>query len=106
MFGVSSKPGDAKVSYWKCSACDDAVIAAVGRMLDHWAMCKKRPRSIGQLDEVFQPSREVGKVGASVGVGDAFVGECWRNMRTVPEPQNASLVFSGGRQYFYILTKG
>jgi hypothetical protein len=41
--------------YSKCLSCDEPIIAATARMRDHWARCKKRPQSIGQLDSGFQP---------------------------------------------------
>lgn len=50
-----------KSKYCKCSACDEPVIAASGRLQDHWQKCTKRPRAIGQLDAGFQPSRKVAK---------------------------------------------
>ena len=49
----------AKSKYCKCSACDEPVIAASGRLRDHWNKCTKRPRAIGQLDAGFVPSRNV-----------------------------------------------
>jgi formylmethanofuran dehydrogenase subunit E len=52
-FGQSYKQGDAKSSYYKCSACDEPVIATMNRMCDHWAKCKKCPHAIGQLDVGF-----------------------------------------------------
>ncbi len=52
-FGQSYKQGDAKLSYYKCSACDEPMIAAVGYMHDHWVKCKKHPYAIGQLDAGF-----------------------------------------------------
>jgi hypothetical protein len=52
-FGQSYKQGDAKSSYCKCSMCDEPMIAAAGRMCDHWVKCKKSPRTIGQLDAGF-----------------------------------------------------
>jgi hypothetical protein len=47
-----------KSRYCNCSACNMSVIAAAGRLRDHWAKCTKRPRAIGQLDAGFQPSRK------------------------------------------------
>jgi hypothetical protein len=60
-FGQPYKQGDAKLSYYKCSVCDEPVIAIVGRIRDHWAKCKKRPCAISQLDAGFQPSRKSAK---------------------------------------------
>ena len=42
--------GDVRSMCCKCFACNEPVIAAVGRMRDHDDGYKKRPRSIGQLD--------------------------------------------------------
>ncbi len=56
--GACYRQGDARSMYCKCSFCNESVIAAVGRMRDHYAGCKKRPRSIGQLEAGFQPSRK------------------------------------------------
>ncbi len=66
-FGAAYQPagGDetsaSKSKYCKYSACDEPVIAASGRLQDHWDKCKKRPRTIGQLDVGFKPSRKVAK---------------------------------------------
>ena len=49
-FEVCYRQGDARSMYCKCSACNEPMIAAVGRMHDHYIGCKKQPRSIGQLD--------------------------------------------------------
>ncbi len=57
-FGTCYRQGDARSMYCKCSSCNEPVIAAVGRMHDHYAGCKKRPWSIGQLEAGFQPSRK------------------------------------------------
>ncbi len=94
-FGQSYKQGDVKSSYCKCSACDEHVIAAMGRMHDHWAKCKKRPRTIGQLDAGFQPSQKLAKTWtvqsssahSSVGNGGSTVGE-------LVEPLNPSPFFA------------
>jgi ssDNA-binding Zn-finger/Zn-ribbon topoisomerase 1 len=53
-FGQSYKHGDAKLSYYKCSACDEPMIAAASRMHVHWAKCKNHPCAIGQLYVGFQ----------------------------------------------------
>ncbi len=50
IFGVCYRHGDARSMYCKCSACNKPVIAAVGRMRDHYVGYKKWPWSIGQLD--------------------------------------------------------
>ena len=42
--------GDVMSMYCKCSACNKPVIVTLGCMQDHYAGCKKRLRSIGQLD--------------------------------------------------------
>jgi hypothetical protein len=57
-FGACLRQGDVRLMYCKCSACNEPVIAAVGRMHDHYVGCKKRPQSIGQLDAGFEPSRK------------------------------------------------
>ena len=62
-FGAVYQPGgvgveQAKSKYCKCSACDEPIIAACGRLRDHWDKCNKRARAIGQLDSGFQPSRK------------------------------------------------
>jgi hypothetical protein len=56
--GVPGEEPTNKSMYCKCSACDEPVVAASGRLRDHWDKCKKRPRAIGQLDAGFQPSRK------------------------------------------------
>jgi len=56
--GIESIP---KSKYCKCSACDEPIIAASGRLRDHWNRCSKRPRAIGQLEAGFKPSRKVAK---------------------------------------------
>ncbi len=57
-FGVIYQPQDdggagnesiPKSKYCKCSACDEPIIAASGRLRDHWNWCNKCPRAIGQL---------------------------------------------------------
>ena len=45
-FGACYRHGDAMSMYCKCSACNEPVIAAVGRMRYHYVGCKKRPWSI------------------------------------------------------------
>jgi hypothetical protein len=73
------------------------MIVAVGCMCDHWAKCKKRPRTIGQLDAGFQPSPKSIKtwiVQSSLehslaGNGGSTVGE-------LVEPLNPSPFFIGG----------
>jgi hypothetical protein len=60
-FGKSYKQGDAKSNYYRCSVCDEPMIIVVGHMRDHWVKCKKHPRTIGQLDASFQPSRKSAK---------------------------------------------
>ena len=42
--------------YCKDWACDEPIIAAMARMKDHWAKCKKQNQCIGQLDSGFQRS--------------------------------------------------
>ena len=49
-FGACYRQGDARSMYCKCSAYNEPMIAAVDRMHNHYAGCKKQPRSIGQLD--------------------------------------------------------
>jgi hypothetical protein len=106
-FGESYKQGDAKSNYCKCSACDEPVIAAAGRMRDHWATCKKRPRAIVQLDAGFHPSRKSAKTSAvqsssaqySAGDGSSTAGE-------LVEPLNPSPCFTAGRHHFDSLKKG
>ena len=49
--GLLQSEISARLMYCKCSACNESVVAAMGRMRDHYAGCKKRPRSIGVLDE-------------------------------------------------------
>jgi hypothetical protein len=106
-FGQSYKQRDAKSSYCKCSACDELVIAAVGRMCHHWAKCNKRPCAIGQLDVGFQPSQKLAKIWivqsssahSLVGNGGSTIGE-------LVEPLNPSPFFTDGRQHFDSLKKG
>jgi hypothetical protein len=54
---IGDNAGLKSVKYCKCSACDNAIIAACGRLRDHWAKCTRRPRAIGQLDAGFKLSR-------------------------------------------------
>jgi len=83
------------------------VIAAVGRMRNHWAKCKKRPRAIGQLDVGFQSSRKSAKTWtmqsssahSSAGNGGSTVGE-------LVEPLNPSPFVTSGCQHFDSLKKG
>ena len=63
-FRACYRHGDARSMYCKCSACNEPVISAVGRMHNHYDGCKKRPRSIGWLD-----------VGASNGMHDEDIVE-------------------------------
>jgi hypothetical protein len=106
-FGQSYKQGDAKSSYCKCSACDEHVIAALSRMRDHWVKCKKRPRTISQLDAGFQPSQNSAKTWimqsssthSSTDNGGSKVGE-------LVEPLNPSPFFTSDCQHFDSLKKG
>ena len=59
--GGTDQQHQTKSKYCKCSACDEPIIAASGRLRDHWNKCNKRPRAIGQLDAGFVPSRSVVK---------------------------------------------
>jgi hypothetical protein len=82
------------------------MIATTGRMHDHWAKCKKRPRAIGQLDAGFQPSRKSAKTWtvqsssthSSTGNGGNMVGE-------LVEPLNPLPFFTSDRQHFDSLKK-
>ena len=56
---IGDNAGLKSVTYCKCSACENAIIAACGRLRDHWAKCTRRPRAIGQLDAGFKPTRRV-----------------------------------------------
>ncbi|CAK9207872.1 unnamed protein product [Sphagnum troendelagicum] len=106
-FGQSYKHGDAKLSYCKCSACDEPVITTAGCMRDHWAKCLKHPHAIGQLDAGFQPSRKSAKTWivqsssahSLAGNGGSTVGE-------LVEPLNPLPFFISSRQHFDSLKKG
>jgi len=56
MFSAEFTHGNSKSKYCKCLACEDFIIAAAGHLRDHWAKCKKRLRTISQLDAGFQLS--------------------------------------------------
>ena len=73
-FGAVFVVGDSKSGYAKCLACQDPVIAAAGCMRDHWAKCKRRLQSIGQLEAGFTPSRKSAKSlsGRSAALADSF----------------------------------
>ena len=103
---MSYNPGDANSSYCKCLACKDDVIGAVGRMHDHWAKCKKRPRSIGWLNKGFQPSRKSAKSAPVLSSTMHLSADAGSSIRSVPEPQNSSLYSTSGRQHFVMMTKG
>ena len=67
---------------------------------------QEAPRSIGQSDEGFQPSRKSVKSAPALSLAMNLSADAGGCIRTVPEPQNPSLFFTGGRQHFDIMTKG
>ena len=97
MYSEPFSSNESKSKHCTCLACNSAVIAAAGRLRDHWAKCKKRPRAIGQLDAGFQPSRKSVKSehssndAASTSVARSSVGG-----RVVD-----TFIAGGGRQYQY-----
>ena len=98
-FGACCRQGDVRSMYCKCSACNEPVIAAVGRMRDHCVGCKKRPWSIGQLDAGFQPSRKkmvLLTVSSSVPASNNV-------SKSVSPNDSEDNLFSGGRKHFDLL---
>ena len=59
--GGTDQQHQTKSKYCKCSACDEPIIAASGRLRDHWNKCNKRPRAIGQLDAGFETFAKCGE---------------------------------------------
>lgn len=118
-----------KSKYCRCSACDEPIIAATARMRDHWAKCKKRPRSIGQLDCGFQPeSRQRKRLAhgssnswsqqesphtanswsqlTAASSSQAGLGAYSPTGDTVNSGADSSSLFSGGREHFDHLKPG
>lgn len=117
-----------KARYCKCNACNEPIIAASGRLRDHWARCKKRPRAIGQLDAGFKPmstktkkyksscsssstSTALSRSTASssqVGLGTLSPsGDTVIAGTTIPSSSSlSSCFFSGGREHFDFLKPG
>ena len=118
-FGDSYKGDESKsTKYCRCSACSEPVIAACGRLRDHWAKCPKRARGIGQLDAGFVPSRKkyyqsreqrqtpsrqhsvASTTNTVASASQAGLGAFSPSGDTVDDQVVHSSFFSGGRQHF------
>jgi len=100
-FGACYRQGDARSMYCKCFSCNEPVITTVGRMRDHYAGCKKRARSIGQLEAGFQPSR---KKMVPLTVSSSAPASSNQSKSVSPNDSEDDF-FSGGRKHFDFLKK-
>ena len=98
-FDACYMQGDARSMYSKCFACKKPVIAAVGRMCDHYAGCKKRSRSIGHLDAGFQPSQK--KMVPLTVSSSVPASNNWS--KSVSQNDSEDDFFSGGQKHFDFL---
>ena len=95
-FEACYRQGDVRSMYCKCFACNEPVIAAVGRICDHYVGCKMRPWSIGQLDAGFQPSR---KKMVSLIVSSSVPASNNQSKSVSPNDSEDDF-YSGGRKHF------
>ena len=98
-FEACYRQGDVRSMYCKCFACNEPVIAAVGRICDHYVGCKMRPWSIGQLDAGFQPSR---KKMVSLIVSSSVPASNNQSKSVSPNDSEDDF-YSGGRKHFDFL---
>ena len=98
-FDACYRQGVARSMYCKCFACNKPVITTVGRMRNHYVGCKKRPRSIGQLDAGFQPSR---KKMVPLTISSSVSASNNRSKSVSPNDSEDNF-FSSGRKHFDFL---
>ena len=125
---IGDNVGLKKLKYCKCNACGDARAAACGRLRDHWAKCKMRPKTIGQLDAGLKPSRVMMKqfklfsssssllTGATSGSSQLGLGgtsplqgdidSTVERTRNQSSPVSSTSFYSGGREHFDFLKPG